>query len=1115
MEEVLDGKDYCFPAEERKINHLWDEIHAFRTQQERSSSLPEFVFYDGPPFANGSPHYGHILAGTIKDIVCRFKCMTGHHVNRRFGWDCHGVPVEDAIKKKLNIFTKEDVLKMGIENYNMECRKLVSTSVGEWEDIVRRSGRWIGFKDSYKTMDMKFMESVWWVFAQLYQKGFVYRAFKVSPYSTAMHTQLSNFEADSNKKLVTDPSIIVSFPILSGPHKGAAFVAWTTTPWTLPSNLALCVNADLLYVKVRNKYSGNIYVVAECRLSELPSELSPSKPKKKTDDPLDSYEVLEKFTGLSLIDTKYEPMFGYFQELSDVAFRVVADSSVSDECGTGVVHYAPQFGEDDFRVCLENGIISQGQELIVPLDSEGRFTNKVPEFEGHYHKEVEEKIEEAVKKKGRLVMSGKIQHVKASCRSDKPLIHMACLSWFVAVEKIKDQLLETNKQTYWVPEFVKAKRFHNWLENARDWAIKIVVIDSVDKLEKLSGQKVVDLHREHVDPITIPSSRGPEYGVLKRVKDVFDCWFESGSMPYAYIHYPFENTELFEKNFPGDFVAEGIDQTRGWFYSLMVLSTALFGKPAFKNLICNGLVLAEDGKKMSKSLQNYPSPTEVLDESGGDALRLYLINSPVVRGEDLRFTKDGVKGVIKDVLLPWYNAYRFLVQNSNELKIKGRAATFVPYDLTFVQNSSNVLDQWINSATQSLVHFLDKEMNSYRLYTVVPYLLKLLDNLTNIYVRFNRKRFKGHTGDEDCLTALSTLYHVLLTTCKVMAPFTPFLTEKLYQNLIKACNGSDQKSIHFCNFPQVEGKRDEKIEQSVARMMTVIELAHAIRERHKRPLRAPLREMVIVHPDADFLNDVDVKLRKYVLDELNVQTLVLSNDILMYASLSAKPNYSVLGRRLGRSMREVANGIQAMSQPDIRAFQQAGETTIMNHSLKLSDVKILREFKRPQGLAENEFDGAGDGDVLVALDVRLDYSLVEAWGAREIVSHIQKLRKEAKLEKEDKVEVYLELTESEVHKPCMFHSILNSQRKNIMDRTGAKILTSRRPQFVPEKASQFNETIQDKAEAARDKTADSAQHAKEDPSGFLQQTGEQVKNAAQGAVDTVKNTLGMNEQTKK
>ncbi|KAL0419491.1 UNVERIFIED_CONTAM: Isoleucine--tRNA ligase, cytoplasmic [Sesamum radiatum] len=1006
MDDVCEGKDFSFPAQEEKILSWWDEIDAFKTQLERTKHFPEYIFYDGPPFATGLPHYGHILAGTIKDIVTRYQSMTGHHVTRRFGWDCHGLPVEHEIDQKLGIKSREDVIKMGIGNYNEECRGIVQRYVSEWEKTVVRMGRWIDFQNDYKTMDLNFMESVWWVFAQLFQKGLVYRGFKVMPYSTGCKTPLSNFEANSNYKEVPDPEIMVAFPVIDDPD-GACFVAWTTTPWTLPSNLALCVNANFVYVKVRNKFNGKVYVVAESRLAELPvekakkalpdgpiggSENSNSKPKASGGKAknVETYEILDKYTGASLVGKKYVPLFDYFKDYADVAFRVVADDYVTDDSGTGVVHCAPAFGEDDYR--------------------------RIVEFSGRYVKDADKDIIQAVKEKGRLVKSGSFTHNYPFCwRSDTPLIYRAVPSWFVAVEKIKDQLLENNKQTYWVPDFVKEKRFHNWLENARDWAVsrsrfwgtplplwisedgeEIVVMDSIAKLEKLSGAKVTDLHRHKIDHITIPSSRGPEFGVLRRVEDVFDCWFESGSMPYAYIHYPFENVELFENNFPGHFVAEGLDQTRGWFYTLMVLSTALFGKPAFRNLICNGLVLAEDGKKMSKRLKNYPPPAEVINDYGADALRLYIINSPVVRAEPLRFKKDGVYGVVKDVFLPWYNAYRFLVQNAKRLEVEG-LAPFKPIDQHILQKSSNVLDQWINSATQSLVHFVRQEMDAYRLYTVVPYLLKFLDNLTNIYVRFNRKRLKGRTGEEDCRTALSTLYYVLLTACKSMAPFTPFFTEVLYHNLRKVSNGSEE-SIHYCSFPAVEGKRGEH-----------------------------------------FLDDIAGKLREYVLEELNVKSLVPCNDTLKYATLRAEPDFSVLGKRLGKSMGVVAKAVKGMSTEDILAFEKAGEITIASHVLKLSDIKITREFKPPSNVKAEDMDAKGDGDVLVVLDLRRDESLYEAGVAREIVNRIQKLRKKAALEPTDLVEVFIKSLDED---KTNLQEILESQELYIRDALGSLLLPS-------------------------------------------------------------------------
>lgn len=1112
MDDVCEGKDFAFPSQEETILSWWDEIDAFKTQLERTKHFPEYIFYDGPPFATGLPHYGHILAGTIKDIVTRYQSMTGHHVTRRFGWDCHGLPVEHEIDQKLGIKSRQDVLNMGIANYNEECRGIVQRYVHEWEKTVVRMGRWIDFRNDYKTMDLNFMETVWWVFAQLFQKGLVYRGFKVSiinfygvsvlvyidiwilmsflicsrlewlfnvlllqvmPYSTGCKTPLSNFEANSNYKDVPDPELMVAFPVIGDPD-GASFVAWTTTPWTLPSNLALCINASFVYVKVRNKFNGKVYVVAESRLAELPVEkakkglpdgavgdsgnpISKSKPSGGKAKNVDTYETLDKFSGASLVGKKYVPLFDYFKEFSDVAFRVVADNYVTDGSGTGIVHCAPAFGEDDYRVCMDNGIIRKGEKLIVAVDDDGCFTEKIVDFSGRYVKEADKDIIQAVKEKGRLVKSGSFSHSYPFCwRSDTPLIYRAVPSWFVAVEKIKDQLLENNKQTYWVPDFVKEKRFHNWLENARDWAVsrsrfwgtplplwisedgeEIVVMDSIEKLEKLSGAKVTDLHRHKIDHITIPSSRGTEFGVLRRVEDVFDCWFESGSMPYAYIHYPFENVELFENNFPGHFVAEGLDQTRGWFYTLMVLSTALFGKPAFRNLICNGLVLAEDGKKMSKRLKNYPPPSEVINDYGADALRLYIINSPVVRAEPLRFKKEGVYSVVKDVFLPWYNAYRFLVQNAKRLEVEG-LAPFTPIDQSILQKSSNVLDQWINSATQSLVHFVRQEMDAYRLYTVVPYLLKFLDNLTNIYVRFNRKRLKGRTGEEDCRIALSTLYYVLLTACKSMAPFTPFFTEVLYKNLRKASNGSEE-SIHYCSFPAVEGKRGDRIEESVNRMMTIIDLARNIRERHNKPLKAPLKEMVIVHPDPDFLEDIAGKLKEYVLEELNVKSLIPCNDTLKYATLRAEPDFSVLGKKLGKSMGVVAKEVKAMSTEGILAFEKLGEITIATHVLKLSDIKITREFRPPSNVNVEDVDAKGDGDVLVVLDLRQDESLYEAGVAREIVNRVQKLRKKAALEPTDLVEVFFKsLDENETSS----QEILGSQELYIREAIGSSLLPS-------------------------------------------------------------------------
>ncbi|XP_032927409.1 isoleucine--tRNA ligase, cytoplasmic [Catharus ustulatus] len=1000
-----------FPNEEEKILLLWKELNCFKECLKQSKNRPRFNFYDGPPFATGLPHYGHILAGTIKDIVTRFAHQSGFHVDRRFGWDCHGLPVEYEIDKTLGIKGPEDVAKMGIEAYNKECRGIVMRYAKEWEFSVTRLGRWIDFENDYKTLYPEFMESVWWVFKQLYDKGLVYRGVKVMPFSTACNTPLSNFESHQNYKDVQDPSVTVSFPLEEDPD--VSLVAWTTTPWTLPSNLALCVNPELQYVKLRDKATGKIYILMESRLVAL----------YKSDS---EYQILDRFPGIVLKGKKYKPLFEYFIQCKEKgAFTVLVDGYVKEEEGTGVVHQAPYFGADDYRVCMDFNVIQKDSVPVCPVDASGCFTAEVADFAGQYVKDADKHIIRWLKEKGRLIHSTTFQHSYPFCwRSDTPLIYKAVPSWFVRVEHMVEKLLENNAQCYWVPDFVGEKRFGNWLKDARDWAIsrnrywgtpiplwvsedleEVVCVGSIAELEELSGVKVTDLHRESIDQLSIPSRCGK--GSLRRVPEVFDCWFESGSMPYAQVHYPFQNRRELEDAFPADFIAEGIDQTRGWFYTLLVLSTALFGKPPFKNVIVNGLVLASDGQKMSKRKKNYPDPMHIVNSYGADALRLYLINSPVVRAENLRFKEEGVRDILKDVFLPWYNAYRFLVQNVQILQHKDEGREFL-YNENTVKESNNIMDKWILSFTQSLIQFFKAEMAAYRLYTVVPRLVKFVDVLTNWYVRMNRRRLKGENGTEDCIMALETLFSVLFSMCRLMAPYTPFITELMYQNLKTLIDPAsvqekNTESIHYLMLPQVrEDLIDRKIESAVSCLQSVIELGRVIRDRKTIPVKYPLKEVVVIHQDPEALENIR-SLEKYVLEELNVRALTLSADKARYGvRLRAEPEHTVLGRRLKGAFKPVMAAIKELSSEQLERFQETGSIVVEGHELHGEDLRLM--YQMTEGSAQ--FEAHSDAQVLVLLDVTPDQSMVDEGVAREVINRIQKLRKKRNLVPTDEISVY-------------------------------------------------------------------------------------------------------------
>ncbi|EHB14691.1 Isoleucyl-tRNA synthetase, cytoplasmic [Heterocephalus glaber] len=904
---------------------------------------------------------------------------------------------EYEIDKTLGIRGPEDVAKMGIAEYNNQCRAIVMRYSSEWKSIITRLGRWIDFDNDYKTLYPQFMESVWWVFKQLYDKGLVYRGVKVMPYSTACNTPLSNFEAHQNYKDVQDPSVFVTFPLEE--DENISLVAWTTTPWTLPSNLAVCVNPDMVYVKVKDVARGKLLILMEARLSALY--------KLESD-----YEILERFPGVYLKGKKYKPLFDYFLKYKENgaftvlvdnyvkeeegtgivhqapyfgaykesgAFTVLVDNYVKEEEGTGIVHQAPYFRADDFRVCMDFNIIQKDSLPICPVDASGCFTAEVTHFAGQYVKEGDKNIIRTLKEQGRLLLASTFTHSYPFCwRSDTPLIYKAVPSWFVRVEHMVDQLLRNNDLCYWVPEFVQEKRFGNWLKDARDWAIsrnrywgtpiplwvsddfeEVVCIGSVAELEELSGAKILDLHRESIDHLTIPSRCGK--GPLRRISEVFDCWFESGSMPYAQVHYPFENKREFEDAFPADFIAEGIDQTRGW---------------------------------------------------------LYLINSPVVRAENLRFKEEGVRDVLKDVLLPWYNAYRFFIQNALRLH-KEEEIQFL-YNENTVKESPNITDRWILSFMQSLLGFFETEMAAYRLYTVVPRLVKFVDVLTNWYVRMNRRRLKGENGTEDCVMALETLFSVLLSLCRLMAPYTPFLTELMYQNLKMlidpvSVQDKDTLSIHYLMLPRVrEELIDKKTENAVSRMQSVIELGRVIRDRKTIAIKYPLKEIVVIHQDPDALNDIR-SLEKYILEELNVRKVTLSTDKYKYGiRLRAEPDHMVLGKRLKGAFKAVMMAIKQLNGEELEQFQKSGSIVVEGHELREEDIRLMYTFDQTRG-GTAQFEAHSNAQALVLLDVTPDQSMVDEGKAREVINRIQKLRKKCNLVPTDEITVYYNAKSEEMY----------------------------------------------------------------------------------------------------
>ena len=972
----------AFPKMEEAVLAFWEKDGTFGKSLKKNEGKERYKFYDGPPFATGLPHYGHLLAGTIKDIVPRYQTMRGKYVERRFGWDTHGLPIEALAQEALGVSGAPEIKALGVDKFNEQCRSMVLKYVGEWKKTVTRMGRWVDFDHDYKTMNPDFMETIWWVFKELWKQGRVYKSHRIMPYSWKLSTPLSNFEAGSNYKDVQDPTVTVRVKTINRlgmlPDECKVYLLiWTTTPWTLPENLMICAGADIDYVAVRDLTDAArpVYVMAKARLETI---------FKKAEQ----YELVDEFKGSALKGWSYEPMFPYFAEFAaEGAFHVLNDDYVTTDDGTGLVHIAPAYGEDDFRVCKAAGMTA----IADPLDSACAFTQAVPEYAGRFCKDCDKDIIKRLKAEGKLVHQATITHSYPYCdRTDTPLIYRAIDAWYVRVEDLHDRFAKNNAQVHWTPDYVGEKRFGNWLTEARDWNISrnrfwgscipvwvndddpedMICVGSVQELEELSGEKVTDLHKHFVDKVVIKKD-GKTY---HRTPEVLDCWFESGSMPYAQQHYMGGQKDVSDF-FPADFIAEGLDQTRGWFYTLLVLGTCLFDQSPYKNVIVNGLVLAEDGKKMSKRLKNYPDPTLMLDTYGADAIRLYMIYSPVVKAENLKFSENGVKQLMRDLLIPWWNAYSFFVTYAN---VDGFHEKEVA-----VPDSANVLDKWIVSSMETLIADVTKAMDVYDLQKSVRPFVKFVEDLTNWYIRRSRRRFWKSTNDGDKLNAYRTLRYVLVQLSKVAAPFTPFIAEEIYRNLR---GESDPESVHLCDFPAAnDAARDLPLEKSMAEVQTVVELGRRLRADNDLKVRQPLASLKLAGGCIQGLEEL-------VMDELNVKAVETIQDETELCNVSFKANFKTLGRKCGAKMKAVAAAIAAAkSMP----------TEVEGVKLAAEDVLVTRSPKA--GLVV-----ANEGAVVVALDTQLNPELVAEGNAREFVSHVQSMRKEADFEVTQRIAVKVE-----------------------------------------------------------------------------------------------------------
>ena len=967
-----------FPAIEREVIEHWRADDTFRASVEGrdagTDGANEFVFYDGPPFANGLPHYGHLLTGFVKDAVPRYQTMKGRRVERRFGWDCHGLPAEMEAEKELGIAGHEDILAMGIDKFNRACKRSVLQYTEAWQRYVERQARWVDFEHEYKTLDLTYMESVLWAFKQLWDKGLVYEGYKVLPYCWECETPLSNFETrqDDAYRERQDPAVTVLFRL----ETGEEILVWTTTPWTLPSNLALAVGPDIDYALLQE--GERRFLVGEATLGKYEKELAGA-------------ERIGTVKGSELVGRRYTPLFPYFADTVN-AFQVLSGDFVSTEEGTGTVHMAPAFGEDDQRVCEEAGI-----PVVMPVDQAGKFTDEVPDFAGLQVFDANPEIIKALRGRGALVRHDSISHSYPHCwRTRTPLIYKAVSSWFVKVTAIKDRMVELNQEINWVPENVRDGRFGRWIADARDWAIsrnrfwgsplpvwksddprypRIDVYGSLDELERDFGVRPDDLHRPMIDELTRPNPDDPTgQSTMRRVEEVLDCWFDSGSMPFASVHYPFENREWFDDHFPADFIVEYNNQTRGWFYTLHVLATALFDRPPFENCIAHGVLLGDDGLKLSKSLKNYPDPNEVFDTFGSDAMRWALLSSPVLRGGDLIVSRKNMTEAVRSVLNPIWNAYGFFTLYANT----------DGYRATYRTDAPGVLDRYILAKTRQLVEDVERRLDAYDIDGACAVIATFLDALTNWYIRRSRDRVWSSDAD-----AFDTLYTVLTLVCRVAAPLLPLLTEAIYRGL------TGERSVHLTDWPDASTlPADPDLVASMDQVRDVCSAVSSVRKAANLRVRLPIAGVTIAASGAAALED----FKALIADEVNAKSVELTDDVATYGDHVLQVVPAVLGPRLGGDVQKV---IKAVRSGD---WTRHDDGTVEAGGHKLAEDEFsLRLEPRDTATARALPGNAG----VVVLDTTMTPELEAEGLARDVVRLINQARKDSGLHVSDRVRVTL------------------------------------------------------------------------------------------------------------